>query len=72
LWKRHTRFSRDGTWNRIHVHLLAEADAAEVIDWQLSSDSTISRVHQHGASLSRRPSWTSRRTRGELSNYNRS
>ena len=53
LWKRHARFSRDGTWDRIHVHLLAEADAAQLIDWQLSVDSTISRVHQHGASLSR-------------------
>ncbi len=53
LWKRHARFSRDGTWDRIHVHLLAEADAAQLIDWQLSVDSTMSRVHQHGASLSR-------------------
>jgi len=23
LWKRHARFNRDGTWDRIHVHLLA-------------------------------------------------
>ena len=53
LWKRHARFSRDGTWDRIHQQLLAEADAAGQIDWQLSIDSTISRVHQHGASLSR-------------------
>ena len=22
LWKRHARSSRDGTWDRIHVHLL--------------------------------------------------
>jgi transposase len=53
LWKRHARFSRDGTWDRILAALLAEADAAGVIDWQLSIDSTISRVHQHGATLSR-------------------
>lgn len=53
LWKRHARFSRDGTWDRIHAQLLAEADAAQLIDWQLSIDSTISRVHQHGATLSR-------------------
>jgi transposase len=53
LWKRHARFSRDGTWDRIHAALLAEADDAGVIDWQLSIDSTISRVHQHGATLSR-------------------
>ena len=53
LCKRHARFSRDRTWDRIHEQLLAEADAAGEIDWQLSIDSTISRVHQHGASLSR-------------------
>jgi transposase len=52
-WKRHARFSRDGTWDRIHAALLAEADDAGRIDWQLSIDSTISRVHQHGATLSR-------------------
>jgi transposase len=27
LWKRHARFSRDGTWDRIHAQLLAEAEA---------------------------------------------
>jgi transposase len=53
LWKRHARFSRDGTWDRIHAQLLAQADAAAQIDWQLSIDSTISRVHQHGATLAR-------------------
>jgi len=53
IWKRHARFSRDGTWDRIHEHVLGQADAAGLIDWQLSIDSTISRVHQHGATLSR-------------------
>ena len=53
LWKRHARFSRDGTWDRIHAQLLAVADAEGEIGWQLSIDSTVSRVHQHGATLSR-------------------
>ena len=53
LWKRHARFSKDGTWDRVLAELLAEADAAGQIDWQLSIDSTVSRVHQHGANLSR-------------------
>jgi transposase len=53
LWKRHARFSKDGTWDRILERLLAEADAADKIDWQLAVDSTICRVHQHAASLPR-------------------
>lgn len=63
LWKRHARFSKDGTWDRILEQLLAQADAGGLIDWQLSIDSTVSRVHQHGANLTRevasqRPSHT--------------
>jgi len=53
VWKRQARFSRDGTWDRILAQLLVEADAAGVIDWSVSVDSTISRVHQHGANLPR-------------------
>jgi transposase len=69
LWKRHARFSKDGTWDRILEQLLAQADAAGQVDWQLSIDSTVSRVHQHGSNLSRevasqRPSHTG--GRGEL------
>lgn len=33
VWKRHARFSSDGTWDRIHQALLAEADAVQGIDW---------------------------------------
>lgn len=53
LWKRHARFSKDGTWDRILELLLVQADAAGQIDWQLSADSTVSRVHQHASNLSR-------------------
>ncbi len=53
VWKRHYRFSRDGTWDRILLALQVEADAKGEIDWRLSVDSTVARVHQHGASAAR-------------------
>ncbi len=53
VWKRHKRFSTDGTWDRVHARLLAEADAAGEVDWTVSVDSTINRVHQHAATLTR-------------------
>lgn len=53
VWKRHKRFSIDGTWDKIHARLLAEADAAEQIDWMVSVDSTINRAHQHATTLRR-------------------
>ncbi len=53
VWKRHRRFSGDGTWDRIHAALLAEADAAGELDWSVSVDSTINRAHQHGTNLPR-------------------
>jgi hypothetical protein len=33
--------------------VLAEADASGEIDWRVSADSTIARVHQHGATAAR-------------------
>lgn len=53
IWKRHRRFSADGTWDRIHARLLAEADAAGELDWDVSVDSTINRTHQHATNLAR-------------------
>ena len=52
-WKRHKRFSVDGTCDRIHARLVAEADAAGEVDWNLSVDSTINRAHQHATTLRR-------------------
>lgn len=52
-WKRHSRFSQDGTWDKIHAALLAEADAVGGIDWAVSVDSTINRAHQHATTLPR-------------------
>ncbi len=53
VWKRHRRYSLDGTWDRLLTKLLTDADAAGEIDWQVSVDSTIARVHQHGATARR-------------------
>lgn len=53
VWKRHRRFSGDGIWDQIHTRLLSEADAAGLIDWEISVDSTVNRAHQHGMNLPR-------------------
>lgn len=53
VWKRHRRFSADGTWDRIHARLVAEADAAGELDWKVSVDSTVNRAHQHATNLGR-------------------
>lgn len=53
VWKRHHRFSTDGTWDKIHARLLAEADAAGKLDWMVSADSTINRAHQHATNTTR-------------------
>jgi transposase len=53
VWKRHHRFARDGTWDAVLTRLTAEADAAGELDWNVAVDSTIVRVHQHGASAAR-------------------
>ena len=53
VWKRHKRFSVDGTRDRIHARLVAEADAAGEVDWTVSVDSTVNRAHQHATNTSR-------------------
>ncbi len=53
VWKRHHRFSTDGTWDKIHARLLAEADAEGVIESTVSVDSTINRAHQHATNTTR-------------------
>ena len=63
VWKRHKRFSTDGTWDKIHARLLAEADAAGDLDWRVSVDSTINRAHQHATTLSRLEEPAGRRTK---------
>ena len=53
VWKRHKRFSIDGTWDQIHARLIAEADAHGEVVWDVSVDSTINRAHQHATTLAR-------------------
>jgi transposase len=55
VWKRHRRFSADGTWDKILAALLARADATQQVDWTVSVDSTINRAHQHATNLPREP-----------------
>jgi hypothetical protein len=43
------RWQRDGSWARILAALQARADAAGLITWDVSVDSTVARAHQHGA-----------------------
>lgn len=51
--RRHRTWSLDGTWDRILAALQAQADAEGDLDWRVSVDSTISRVHQHAATAKR-------------------
>ena len=53
VWKRHQRFSLDGTWDKVLTTLQSQADARGEIDWRVSVDSTSARVHQHGATAAR-------------------
>jgi transposase len=53
VWKRHHRYSTDGTWDAILAQLLTDADKVGAIDWALSVDSTITRAHQHATTLPR-------------------
>jgi putative transposase len=53
IWTWHRRMAGDGTWDRALRRLLAEADAAGVVDWAVSVDSTIARAHQHATNITR-------------------
>ena len=53
VWKRHYRFSLDGTWDKVLLALQVQADANGEIDWRVSVDSTVARVRQHGATAVR-------------------
>jgi transposase len=49
------RWQRAGVWQQIVTGLQARADAAGLITWDVSVDSTIARAHQHAAGARRRP-----------------
>jgi transposase len=52
-YERLTRWSADGTWAKLLARAQAEADAAGELDWLVAVDSSIVRVHQHGATARR-------------------
>ena len=66
VWKRHNKFAKDGTWDRLLTALQVEADAAGDIDWKVSIDSSVMRVHQHGATARRTVSSVSSHTGGAI------
>lgn len=53
VWKRHRRYAQDGTWDRVLAAILAEADAAGQIEWNVSVDAAINRAHQHATNTTR-------------------
>lgn len=53
VWKRHRRYAADGTWDHVLQELLATADAAGKISWDVSVDATITRAHQHASNTTR-------------------
>lgn len=53
VWKRHRRYCADGTWDKVHAAVLAEADAAGKVDWAVSVDATVARAHQHATNTTR-------------------
>ena len=64
--RRHQRWSTDGTWDRVLAALQVDADAAGEIDWRVSADSTIARVHQHGATAARSQASATSHTGGSV------
>lgn len=69
VWKRHHRFSTDGTWDKLVAVLQAEADAAGRLDWNVSVDSSVFRAHQHGATAKREDISSAPEHTGAASNY---
>ena len=48
------RWQRNGTWHTILTALQGRADAAGLITWDVSVDSTVARAHQHAAGARKR------------------
>jgi len=61
IYQRFSDWSSDGTWARVLATVQSSAASAGAVDWTVSVDATITRVHQHGATL--------RRAQGAESNY---
>lgn len=55
IYKRHRRWSADGTWAMLLSKVQAAEDAAGRLDWDVSVDSTVVRAHQHAAGARKAP-----------------
>ncbi|WP_241778910.1 IS5 family transposase [Streptomyces sp. AcH 505] len=55
VYKRHRRWSEDGTWAMLLSRIQAAEDDAGRIDWDVSVDSTAVRAHQHAAGARKAP-----------------
>ncbi|WP_405658425.1 transposase [Streptomyces sp. NBC_01166] len=55
VYKRHRRWSADGTWQMLLSRIQAAEDAAGAIDWEVSVDSTAVRAHQHAVGARKVP-----------------
>src|SRR3954451_19835355 len=53
IYQRFSDWSADGTWARLLATVQGAAAANGEVEWTVSVDSTITRVHQHGATLAR-------------------
>lgn len=53
IYKNFRRWASDGVWEDLLTHVQKRASLAGEIDWVVSVDSSIARVHQHGATLPR-------------------
>ena len=53
IYKNFNRWAEQGVWARVLEHVQAMAHHAGTLDWVASIDSTVVRVHQHGATLPR-------------------
>jgi transposase len=53
LYERFSRWSADGTWAKLLEAVQARADADGELDWMVAADTSMVRVHQHGAAASR-------------------
>lgn len=53
IYQRFSDWSADGTWSRVLATVQGAAASRGELEWTVSVDSTITRVHQHGATLTR-------------------
>lgn len=63
------RRQRDGTWQRVFAELQAQADAKDLITWDINVGSTVCRAHRHAAGARKRG--TCRRSRPAVSSPSR-